>query len=485
MDSFFRWSLPVSRSWRYSCCSLLLVSRVLLLLLLLTPKVVVIVSAGVVDQAIVDELIAWVESAEHGFWNGDKIEIRKADDGDYLGVFAKADIATHELLLQIPRDRYIHIMDDSLSTDYEDQRGFDNYYTNVCRLATKLQQELLAYTTALSSSSTTSNNTTANDDNDNDGGNTATASSSSSLSSPYGPYLAYLQQQTTGQLPATWSTAGKDRLRQVLPAVNRDVVDWIEMHFTFCTQEQQQNEDQQGGVDRHLIALTVQRGYDVALIPLWDMVNHDNGRVNVGTNSWHDPHGMRVAASRPIKAGQEIFATYDKCTDCADVAEYWGTTEILRDFGFVEPYPQRWTWDDQRVWFEVHQRDETTPGADGTTTDTNPVLSVIWDEHSINDDSSLYYGPLQGTGLEFVQRELARLQQLRLLFNDDDECLALPHECHWIQQYHQSLSTALSLAIIAAAAAAEPQQVVAAVADATARCQADTENTCTNPTYQG
>jgi hypothetical protein len=408
---------PVTLYW-WLCFPLLSLSSFWVVLLVPTT---VVVNAAVVDPAIVDCLIEWVLSAEHGVWNRDKLEIRRPNDAaEYLGVFAKADIAKDELLMQIPRNRYIQIMDESLPMDYDDQRGFDNYYTNICRLAAKLQRELTAYRSSSSLSSVDNNN-------DND----------------FAPYLAYLAQQTPGQLPATWSKAGQERLRKILPTANHDVLDWIEMHYDFCTKDL--------GVDKNIIALTVQRCYDVALIPLWDMVNHDNGKVNVVTSSWHDPHGIQVWASRPITAGEEIYATYDKCTDCSDVAEYWGTTEVLRDFGFVEPYPQRWTWDDLQVWFEVHQRQSQE------NDDEDSRLTVIWDDHDGGGSSALFpnlnqqedlvlYGPMKGVGLEFVKSELARLLELHL----DDECHALPHECYFIQQYQQAILTALPLAIAAA-----------------------------------
>jgi hypothetical protein len=417
-----------------------------------------VTTAAVADPAIVDRLIEWVENAEHGVWNHDKIEIRRPNvpGAEYLGVFAKADIEQNELLMQIPRERYIHIMDHALPMDVDDEEEhMVNYRTNICRLATALQKEMLAY---------------------------EEQDPSSSSSSPYGPYLAYLQQQSKGQLPVRWSAAGKDRLRQILPELDReDVVDWIGLHYGFCTSpppsssssdnnnsESSNNETTEPpamAVDKDIIALTVQRCYDVALIPLWDMVNHDNGKANVDTSSWYDPHGIKVFASRPILAGEEILATYDLCRDCGDIeALDDGTTEIFRDFGFVEPYPQRWTWADHGVWFEVHQ-DEEQP----------EQLSIRWDDHHGGGGTSLSdrpdrhtFGPAQGPGLDLLRRELDRLRQ----WEDDNmdtvdgcnnnnnihnngEAMSIPaHECYFIQQYHNAIRTALPLAIAAAEQAA-------------------------------
>jgi hypothetical protein len=63
-------------------------------------------------------------------------------------------------------------------------------------------------------------------------------------------------------------------------------------------------------------------------------------------SSWHDPDGIIVYTSRPIAAGDKLLATYDLCSDYGDheADDDDGTKEIFRDFGFVEPYPQRRTW---------------------------------------------------------------------------------------------------------------------------------------------
>lgn len=166
------------------------------------------------------------------------------------------------------------------------------------------------------------------------------------------------------------------------------------------------------------------------------MVNHDNGRVNVVTNSYYNSTGIRVWANQPIRSGQEIYATYDKCTDCGDVAEYWGTTEVLRDFGFVEDFPQRWTWNHRYIWFEIHK--DVSSGE----------FSVVWDDSDgltpgLEGD---YFGAAKGEGLDFLRSELARLQSLEL----EDHCAAPAHECWFIQKYYESLLLGLSLGVGAA-----------------------------------
>ena len=51
---------------------------------------------------------------------------------------------------------------------------------------------------------------------------------------------------------------------------------------------------------------------------------------------------MAVKASEDIRAGEEIYTSYNMCRHCGgDEGESYGTPEIMRDCGFVEEYPQR------------------------------------------------------------------------------------------------------------------------------------------------
>eukprot|EP00957_Ditylum_brightwellii_P008684 659171-Ditylum_brightwellii.AAC.1 len=90
--------------------------------------------------------------------------------------------------------------------------------------------------------------------------------------SEFAPYTEYIMTQQRGQLPATWSKAGKDALRAVA-FQGSDIVDWITDRFG----ENGENHCVSDKDEEHAMALSVQRGYDSALIPIWDMFNHWNG----------------------------------------------------------------------------------------------------------------------------------------------------------------------------------------------------------------
>lgn len=84
--------------------------------------------------------------------------------------------------------------------------------------------------------------------------------------SEYAPYIAYLKTLPTGQIPSTWSEEGKSALRDLIAGGKRDVVDYLENNAkTKCI-----NND----FEEHMLALTIQRGFDTTLIPVWDMVRY-------------------------------------------------------------------------------------------------------------------------------------------------------------------------------------------------------------------
>lgn len=150
-------------------------------------------------------------------------------------------------------------------------------------------------------------------------------------------------------------------------------------------------------------------------------VNHDNGRINTENDSMYEREGLKVRASKDLKAGDQIYATYDKCVDCLNVQYMWGTSEILKDFGFVEDYPHRYVYMDQEIWFEIHNE--------------NDSLTVQWDERDDDD----YYPEVTESGLEFLKEELSRIQHAadRLLNKQGD----IPdHEWDIIYNYYMAVS---------------------------------------------
>ncbi len=283
-----------------------------------------------------------------------------------MGVFVREPIEAKESLFVVPRDCFIHVFDnaETRQTNNEfDETSYETYNADLCKLANKLMGEMRL------------------------GGK-----------SEYAPYVAYLQTQKPGQLPANWSPQGKDLLRKVAIS-GSPMIDWIDWNFRSeennCI-EPKKNESGEISFEEHMVEMTIQRCFDVALIPIWDMVNHDNGRINTENDSMYDKEGMKVRALRKLEKGEELFASYDLCLDCKDIVDYWGTPEILKDFGFVENYPHRWVFSEQEIWIEIWE-DETEEEFE--------MLTYF---------SGVKNGPPNAHQLEFLKSELRRLESVSL-----------------------------------------------------------------------
>jgi len=345
---------------------------------------------------IIDGMINWVRSKGGSF--NDKVEIRRIDPSDessYFGVFAKEILYEKELIMHIPETCYIEVWDAAVDMSaLEGKEAVDANHGNLCKLTHELIQEMKL-----------------------------------GIKSQFAPYIAYLQTQKPGQLPAQWSEQGKNVLRNI-SFPGSEIVDWIDLNFqrTGCISDDP--------FEVHVVEMVVQRSFDAALIPLWDMVNHDNGRINTENDSIYSEGGIKVRASRPIEAGEEIFASYDTCLDCFDDENFSGTPEILKDFGFVENYPHRWIFDNNgsTIWFEIwFEIDETHNG-----------LYVDWD--TLEEDA---FGIPGREDILFLQSELERLRRVGKEFLKEKGSIP-QYEWEMINAFHEAAVLGISMAIEAA-----------------------------------
>lgn len=209
----------------------------------------------------------------------DKLEIRRRNSTDLTspsGVFASEDIAEGEKIFHIPRHAYLavpegkatlpdyylnNVADESIEED--EDAAMKAYYANTCLLSKQLIQELRTFR-------------------------------ESPESSDFAPYLRYLEEtQPMGQLPATYSTRAKEVLRKIQgiegverisvhygssPLPPEGLVDWIDDKFVQvgCLSA----DDAQA---YHAVALAVQRGFDLELIPIW--VSHAGRFVHFGNGT--------------------------------------------------------------------------------------------------------------------------------------------------------------------------------------------------------
>ena len=296
---------------------------------------------------LVQGQIDWVRS--NGGFVSSKVQVRRIDPTDHespLGVFAVKDIEQGEPILSIPRN--------CLITSEQETPDW------ICDTSRNLARELRL-------------------------GN----------ESSYAPYINYLNKQPYGQLPSMWSDAGQDLLLEVTGGSRQEddqilppygPVGWLDDEWrNLCD----------GGddlVEQHAFLTVIQRGWHDILIPLYDLLNHRNGKwLNTMSNSFHDPNqDVQVFASKLIQAGEQIYSSYSHCESCGGRHESYGTPEFVRDYGFVEMYPQRFTFEEQGVAFSVDREHES-----------DNELKVIWHSDELFSDNE--------DAIEFFQDQLQRL----------------------------------------------------------------------------
>ena len=273
--------------------------------------------ASIGDQDKHAEALTSLLEAEKGYFNP-KIEMRRSDpstSGSGFGIFAKEDIAAKSLLFRVPTN----IILDSLDT-MEDQ---PLQTTMVCGAVRNLAKELKL-------------------------GN----------ESDHAAYVNYLlDTQLPGQLPSAWSDAGKTLLTRFLEGDDGTVTFPPEYPIEWIADDWHQDcEGSEDPMEEYAALLVVQRAWDHLLIPVYDMMNHRNGEsMNTMSNNARDGDPVKVQANRDIKAGEEIYTTYNMCDDCEERYTRYGTPEILRDHGFVEQYPQSWIFPSIDVAFRIDE----------------------------------------------------------------------------------------------------------------------------------
>jgi len=337
----------------------------------------------------VNELNHWFEGK--GGFIDPRVEIRRWDSNDptsYYGVFVNAPVQQNELLVRIPGEIKIQIDEDT--SDWDDNE-------TICELAWLLKEEY-----------------EKNED------------------SEYLPYINYLKSQSFGQIPAAWSPSGQHLLNHVQGQLNltfddkvtqpEEITSWIQKTFTDeCFVNETRTAT--GSLNPFYIAMVTQRGFERALIPIYDMLNHYNGgKINTVTDaSIFDEDGFGMLALRDLEVGEELFYSYDGCPEYCDLVDRWGTPEILRDFGFVEGYPHRF-----HLW-------------------NNTTITV---EEIVKSDGSVFYKAFcrddKCPSRSWVEKTLSHLQNVSAEVKVS-EWIIPPAEYATIKQYHKALSTAFEI----------------------------------------
>ena len=223
--------------------------------------------------------------------------------------------------------------------------------------------------------------------------------------------------------------------------------------------------------------IVIARGWGDVLVPVHDMFNHRNSGVGTNRtgchNDWHNvdralsPESSdraevdeehRIIALRDIRPGEQLHNSYSQCHDVTcplSLRNVYLTPQIFHDYGFVEQYPQRWS-------FEI---------PDEPFVDERP--QVVFELDQINDNpNSLKLSWLRGTTRiptgprqrNVLFSHWQRLEQLYPIVKDrTEEMLAMlpssastsqhaqtQHEVKTIWEYYRALTTAFRYAVLAA-----------------------------------
>jgi hypothetical protein len=211
--------------------------------------------------------------------------------------------------------------------------------------------------------------------------------------SKYAPYVNYLLSEAADQIPSAWSKPAQKLLQDVIgndKIPPKNPTDWVKRWKQRC------RGDTNDKLAVKAALLIIQRSDDAIMIPAYDAYNHRNGNwTNTRTIEVEGKH-HETAAIKRIEEGSEIYISYNFCEECGGRRNFYGTAEILRDYGFVERLPQRWHYS-----MPKHYQFDLDEDQDG-------VLKVYWDKkHRPKSE-----GKKEATR-KWISRELRRLRRFK------------------------------------------------------------------------
>mmetsp|Transcript_12635 Transcript_12635/g.26849 ORF Transcript_12635/g.26849 Transcript_12635/m.26849 type:complete len:439 (+) Transcript_12635:271-1587(+) len=78
------------------------------------------------------------------------------------------------------------------------------------------------------------------------------------------------------------------------------------------------------------------RSSDAGLVPMYLLFNHNNALINTRL-TYTEEGGMTIIANENIQLNEPIYITYNR-------AGFATTSDVFNLYGFIEDYPQIWTW---------------------------------------------------------------------------------------------------------------------------------------------
>lgn len=172
-------------------------------------------------------------------------------------------------------------------------------------------------------------------------------------------YIYFNFDDSSGsRVPSQWNREGRavQELQGLPPSgYTHQNVDWS-TESCLSTMEEGMNEND---MEMYWKAAHIYhtRSADIGLIPLYDLMNHHNGKIN--TRLSRDGNGgLYVTALVDIQEGEPIYNTYAR--------NGWeSSVDTFNSYGFVEDYPQLWRWDGEELTNVDVDETEGEGGGDG------------------------------------------------------------------------------------------------------------------------
>jgi hypothetical protein len=143
--------------------------------------------------------------------------------------------------------------------------------------------------------------------------------------SKYAPYISYLLAQKKGQIPSSWSEAGKNLFLEVLggdnPAIlNAEAVELLEYDwFELCGGKQDDD------LSANAAMLVKQHAKYGLMVPISNLYTHRNWPWYNTKTEVTEGVAYKVLARRTIEVGEQIHDSVYDCDDCDEYNEYYGT----------------------------------------------------------------------------------------------------------------------------------------------------------------
>jgi len=264
--------------------------------------------------------------------------------------------------------------------------------------------------------------------------------------SEFWPYLQYLFETSEPQVlvPSSWSPEGKELVIDM--SVTGFGTRSQDLFTLECFEEEsyyEKRKPEEQSLQEYMDTLKAAfriistRGWNSVLVAVYDMANHRNNEwrnIDRDVDIQDDDDDYRVIALHDIPKGGELYKSLNQCRDlsCHGMEMLWITPHLLLDYGFVEPYPRRFS-------FETGFEDPK---------DLYTGLVVELDEVAVEGNKKqvqikcLTKDPNENQ-LDWLQKESKRIFHKDI--RDRAKQLESSYEANTIIEFYESIMTAMNL----------------------------------------